>query len=126
MHRRALKGQVAADLDPAVHQDRHVVRDRALDDRIDACVVAKGRDPQLDPTETQLFYATAQLAHRGLAVDGVHVAKADHVLGQTTQAAIADRFPTEPLGSVQLKGLSRKINIFRLAAEEIDLAKANT
>ncbi len=50
-----------------------------------------------------------------------HVAKPGTiVLGESTQAAIADLFPTEPLGSVQLKGLSRKINIFRLAAEEIE------
>ena len=28
------------------------------------------------------------------------------VLGETTQAAVAEQFPTEPLGSVQLKGLS--------------------
>lgn len=46
------------------------------------------------------------------------------VLGETTQAAIADLFPTEPLGSVQLKGLSRKINIFRVAAEKIEGAGA--
>jgi adenylate cyclase len=46
------------------------------------------------------------------------------VLGETTQAAVAEQFPTEPLGSVQLKGLSRKINIFRLAAEEIKKPKA--
>jgi len=54
-----------------------------------------------------------------------HVAKPGTiVLGETTQAAIGDLFPTEPLGSVQLKGLSRKINIFRLAAEEIETAEA--
>jgi class 3 adenylate cyclase len=50
-----------------------------------------------------------------------HVAKPGTiVLGETTQAAVADLFPTEPLGSVQLKGLSRKISIFRLAAEKIE------
>jgi adenylate cyclase len=50
-----------------------------------------------------------------------HVAKPGTiVLGESTQAAIAGLFPTEPLGSVQLKGLSRKINIFRLAVEEIE------
>jgi adenylate cyclase len=48
------------------------------------------------------------------------------VLGETTQAAVADLFPTEPLGSVQLKGLRRKINIFRVAAEEIEVAKAKS
>ena len=30
-----------------------------------------------------------------------------------------DLFPTEPLGSVQLKGLTRKINIHRVAIEEM-------
>ena len=41
------------------------------------------------------------------------------VLGETTQAAVADLFPTEPLGAVQLKGLSREINIFRVVLEEL-------
>jgi len=54
-----------------------------------------------------------------------HVAKPGTiVLGEATQAATAGLFPTEPLGSVQLKGLSRKINIFRLAAEEIEKTEA--
>jgi adenylate cyclase len=44
-----------------------------------------------------------------------HVAKPGTiVLGETTQAAVADLFPTESLGSVQLKGLSRTIEIFQL------------
>jgi len=42
------------------------------------------------------------------------------VLGENTQAAVADLFPTEPLGSVQLKGLSRKINIFRVVTEDVE------
>ena len=42
------------------------------------------------------------------------------VLGETTQAAVGDIFPTEPLGSVQLKGLSRKINIFRVVTEDVE------
>ncbi len=41
------------------------------------------------------------------------------VLGETTQAAVADLFPTEALGAVQLKGLSRDIKIFRVALEEL-------
>ncbi len=50
-----------------------------------------------------------------------HVAKPGSiVLGEATRAAVADLFPTEPLGSVQLKGLSRRINIFRVAVEDID------
>jgi adenylate cyclase len=50
-----------------------------------------------------------------------HVAKPGMVvLGETTQAAIAGAFPTEPLGSVQLKGLRRKIDIYRLAVEKIE------
>jgi adenylate cyclase len=54
-----------------------------------------------------------------------HVAKPGTiVLGETTQAAIADLFPTESLGSVQLKGLSRKIEIYQLAIEDIGDAGA--
>jgi adenylate cyclase len=41
------------------------------------------------------------------------------VLGETTQAAVADLFPTESLGAVQLKGLTREINIFRVVLEEL-------
>jgi adenylate cyclase len=43
------------------------------------------------------------------------------VLGENTQAAIRDIFPTESLGSVQLKGLTRKINIFRVITEDAKL-----
>ena len=42
------------------------------------------------------------------------------VLGETTQAAIEGLFPTEHLGTVQLKGLSRKIAVYRVATEEIE------
>jgi len=56
-----------------------------------------------------------------------HVAKPGTiVLGESTQAAVADLFPTEPLGSVQLKGLSRKINIFSVAAEKIETIEAKS
>jgi adenylate cyclase len=49
-----------------------------------------------------------------------HVAKPGTiVLGESTKAAVGDIFPTEPLGSVQLKGLTRKIEIHRLATEEM-------
>jgi adenylate cyclase len=52
-----------------------------------------------------------------------HVAKPGTiVLGETTQAAVAHIFATESLGSVQLKGLSRKIEIFQLAAAATDTA----
>ena len=39
--------------------------------------------------------------------------------GETTQAAVAHLFPTEHLGNVQLKGLTRKIAVYRVAREEI-------
>ncbi len=44
------------------------------------------------------------------------------VIGETTQAAVAHLFPTEHLGNVQLKGLSRKIAVYRVAIEEISWA----
>jgi adenylate cyclase len=40
-------------------------------------------------------------------------------IGETTQAAIAHLFPTEHLGNVQLKGLSSKIAVYRVAIEEL-------
>ncbi len=42
------------------------------------------------------------------------------VLGENTQAAVRDIFPTESLGSVQLKGLTRKINIFRVMTQDVE------
>ncbi len=41
------------------------------------------------------------------------------VVGEETQAAVAHLFPTEHLGNVQLKGLSRRIAVYRVATEEI-------
>jgi adenylate cyclase len=55
-----------------------------------------------------------------------HVAKPGSiVVGETTHAAVGELFPTEPLGSVQLKGLSRKIGIFRVATEEMKPSESN-
>ena len=42
------------------------------------------------------------------------------VIGETTQVAISDLFPTEPLGTVQLKGLSRKIAVYRVMGERLE------
>ena len=54
-----------------------------------------------------------------------HVAKPGTVvLGESTHEAVKDLFPVEALGAVQLKGLKRKIAVFRLAAEETDEAMA--
>ncbi len=41
------------------------------------------------------------------------------VIGEDTQAAVAHLFPTEHLGNFQLKGLSRKIAVYRVATEEM-------
>ncbi len=43
------------------------------------------------------------------------------VIGETTQAAVAHLFPVEHRGNVQLKGLSRKIAVYRVATEEISM-----
>lgn len=40
------------------------------------------------------------------------------VIGETTQAAISHLLATEPLGTVQLKGLSRKIAVYRVLGEQ--------
>ncbi len=46
-----------------------------------------------------------------------HVAKPGTiVLGETTKEQVGDSIATEPLGSVQLKGLSRKISIHRVVS----------
>ena len=41
------------------------------------------------------------------------------VIGEATQAAVAHLFPVEHLGNVPLKGLSRKIAVYRVATEEL-------
>jgi adenylate cyclase len=54
-----------------------------------------------------------------------HVAKPGTiVLGETTQEQIGDLVETEPLGSVQLKGLSRKISIHRVVLGDSKKAEA--
>ena len=54
-----------------------------------------------------------------------HVAKPGTVvLGETTHQAVKDLFPVEELGTVQLKGLKRKIAVYRLAADETDESSA--
>jgi len=40
------------------------------------------------------------------------------VIGETTHSAVAGLFPTEHLGNVQLKGLSRKIAAYRVLSED--------
>jgi adenylate cyclase len=40
------------------------------------------------------------------------------VIGETTHAEIAHLFPTEHVGNVQLKGLSRKIAVYRVVLDE--------
>lgn len=42
------------------------------------------------------------------------------VLGENTYAAVSEIFPTESLGSVQLKGLTRNINIYRVVTEDVE------
>ena len=39
------------------------------------------------------------------------------VIGETTYAAVADLFPTEPLGDVQMKGLSRAVAVYRVVTD---------
>ncbi len=48
------------------------------------------------------------------------------VIGEATQAAVAHLFPTEHLGNFQLKGLSRKIAVYRIALEEISRVDLET
>ena len=40
------------------------------------------------------------------------------VIGESTHSAVAHLFPTEHLGNIQLKGLSRKIAVYRVAGDE--------
>jgi adenylate cyclase len=46
------------------------------------------------------------------------------VLGEDTQKRITHLFPTEHLGSFQLRGLQGKVNVHRVAAEQLPDAEA--
>jgi adenylate cyclase len=98
---REAEGSDRIDVRIAVNSGPVVVGDIGSDSRVDYTVLGN------------TVNVTARLEE--------HVAKPGSiVIGESTQAAVAEIFPTEPLGSVQLKGLSRKINIFRVATEEIE------
>ena len=101
---REAEGLDRVDVRVAVNSGPVVVGDIGSDTRVDYTVLGN------------TVNVTARLEE--------HVAKPGTlVIGETTHAAIADLFPTESLGTVQLKGLSRKIEIYRVTAEEIDVSK---
>jgi len=97
---RALEGLEPVEVRMAIHSGPVVVGDIGSETRVDYTVLGN----------------TVNVAARLEEF----VAKPGYiVLGETTQAAVAHLFPTEHLGNVQLKGLSRKIAAYRVKVEEI-------
>ena len=104
-HQREVEGLDRIDVRVAIHSGPVVVGDIGSETRVDYTVLGN------------TVNVTARLEE--------YVARPGQiVIGETTQSAIAHLFPTEHLGNVQLKGLSRKIAVYRVAMEEISRAGA--
>jgi len=98
--KRALEGLDSVEIRIAIHSGPVVVGDIGSASRVDYTVLGN------------TVNVTARLEE--------YVAQPGQiVIGETTQAAVAHLFPTEHLGNIQLKGLSRKIAVYRVALEEI-------
>ena len=83
--------------------------------------LASAMTPQTDQTAAEI-QALNQLVSQlnqelSAATEAYNYAKQQF---EDTQAAVTHLFPTEHLGNVQLKGLSRKIAAYRIAIEKID------
>ncbi len=99
-HERSLEGLEPIQVRVAIHSGPVVVGDIGSERRVDYTVLGN------------TVNVTARLEE--------YVAKPGQiVIGETTHAGVAHLFPTEHLGNVQLKGLSRKIAVYRVAMEEI-------
>jgi adenylate cyclase len=92
---RVAEGQDSIQIRVAIHSGPVVVGDIGSASRVDYTVL--GNTVNI-AARLEEFVATPG----GIAV------------GETTHDAVKDLFETEPLGEVQLKGLSRKISTFRI------------
>jgi adenylate cyclase len=102
-HERLVEGLDPIDVRVAIHSGPVVVGDIGSERRVDYTVLGN----------------TVNVAAR---LEEYVAQPGQVVIGETTQAAVAHLFPTEHLGNVQLKGLSRKIAVYRVATEEISRA----
>lgn len=102
---RAVEGLDAIEVRVAVHSGPVVVGDIGSEKRVDYTVLGN----------------TVNVAAR---LEEYVAEPGQVVIGETTQAAVAHLFPTEHLGNMQLKGLSRKIAVYRVASEEISRSGA--
>jgi len=97
---RAMDGEDPVEVRIAIHSGPVVVGDIGSDTRVDYTVLGN----------------TVNVAARLEE----YVAEPGHVVvGETTQSAVAHLFPTEHLGNVQLKGLSRKIAVYRVVVDDL-------
>lgn len=97
---RSMQGDEAIEVRIAIHSGPVVVGDIGSETRVDYTVLGN------------TVNVTARLEE--------YVARPGQIIiGETTQAAVAHLFPTEHLGNIQLKGLSRKIAVYRVAIEEL-------
>jgi adenylate cyclase len=95
---REAEGLDAVEVRVAVHSGPVVVGDIGSESRVDYTVLGN----------------TVNVAAR---IEG-YAAKPGHiVIGETTRAAVAHLFATEPLGDVQMKGLSQPVAVYRIAMD---------
>jgi adenylate cyclase len=96
--RRRLEGLEAVEVRIAIHSGPVVVGDIGSETRVDYTVLGN----------------TVNVAAR---LEEFAAEPGQIVIGETTHAAVADLFPTEPLGDVQMKGLSRAIAVYRVVTD---------
>ncbi len=96
--RRRLEGLEAVEVRIAIHSGPVVVGDIGSATRVDYTVLGN----------------TVNVAAR---LEEFAAEPGQIVIGETTHAAVADLFPTEPLGDVQMKGLSRAIAVYRVVTD---------
>jgi adenylate cyclase len=97
--RRAINGLEAVDVRTAIHSGPVVVGDIGSATRVDYTVLGN----------------TVNVAAR---LEEYAAKPGEIVIGDTTHSLVANLFPTEHMGNVQLKGLTQKIAVYRVLTGE--------
>jgi adenylate cyclase len=96
--RRRAEGLEAVEVRVAIHSGPVVVGDIGSETRVDYTVLGN----------------TVNVAAR---IEAFAAQPGQIVIGESTHSAVAGSFQTEPLGEVQMKGLSRPLSVFKVVPE---------